>query len=110
MTRSKIQIGASVVSSKYGKGIITRIITKSTGYVEVDFNGNIRKEMAFNLNDENGESMKAKPVIKPLTDEQRAKKDREHARFMAKLNMSILEENFCHNQISAGVYDINAIR
>ena len=60
--KSKIFIGAKV-SSKYGNGTITKIITKSTGYVEVTYlNGSIRKEMAFNLTGENGESLKKKPT------------------------------------------------
>jgi hypothetical protein len=61
--KTKIEIGLKVNSSKYGEGTITRIITKSTGYVEVNFNGNVRKEMAFNLT-VNGIELKSKPVKK----------------------------------------------
>lgn len=62
MRTSKIQINAEVNNKKYGHGIITRIITKSTGYVEVRYdNGTVRKEMAFNLTDNEGNSMKAAP-------------------------------------------------
>lgn len=57
---SKIQIGTSVIG-KHGKGVISAIITKSTGYVEVDYNGKKSKEMAFNLTGEDGQSLKAKP-------------------------------------------------
>ena len=110
MTQSKIQIGATVVSSKYGEGEITKIITKSTGYVEVSYNGTIKKEMAFNLTDENGESMKAKPIKKPLTDEQKAKADRDHARFMKSMNSAILADNFLPSQIASGNYNINLVR
>lgn len=57
-----LSINQSVISRKFGKGVITRIITKSTGYVEVKFeSGVIRKEMAFNLTDENGNSLKKAP-------------------------------------------------
>jgi hypothetical protein len=66
--KTKIEIGLKVNSSKYGEGPITRIITKSTGYVEVNFNGNIRKEMGFNLT-VNGIELKSKPVNK--TNEER---------------------------------------
>ena len=61
MKESKIKIGQKV-QGKSGYGVITKIITKSTGYVEVDYNGVIKKEMAFNLTDENGISLKAKPA------------------------------------------------
>jgi len=61
MKTSKIQTGAKVNGSK-GQGTITRIITKSSGYVEVTYdNGLVKKEMAFNLTDENGESLKKAP-------------------------------------------------
>lgn len=100
MKTSKIAIGTKVISSKFGNGVITRIITKSTGYVEVDYNGVSKKEMAFNLTDENGESMKAKPVNKPLTTEQQAKLDRNHAAFRAKFNMSALKDEYCDSQIA----------
>ena len=64
MTASKIQIGATV-TGKFGKGTISLIITKSTGYVQVTWeSGKVSKEMAFNLTDESGESMKAKPAGK----------------------------------------------
>jgi KaiC/GvpD/RAD55 family RecA-like ATPase len=60
--KTRIFEAAKVVSPKYGEGVISRIITKSTGYVEVKYsNGSIRKEMAFNLTDENGEALKSKP-------------------------------------------------
>lgn len=58
----KIEVGNKVESKKFGIGTITRIITKSTGYVEVDYNGILKNEMAFNLVDLNGESLKKKPV------------------------------------------------
>ena len=42
---------------------ITRIITKSTGYVEVSFEaGFTQKEMALNLTDENGAALKKAPA------------------------------------------------
>ena len=65
MRTSKVNIGAKVFNKKNQEGTITSIITKSTGYVEVTYlNGTIRKEMAFNLTDENGESLKATPKVK----------------------------------------------
>jgi len=56
----KIEIGKKVIG-KSGQGVITKIITKSTGYVEVDYNGFSKKEMAFNLTDENGIALKSAP-------------------------------------------------
>ena len=108
--KSKIQIGATVVSSKNGTGIITKIITKSTGYVEVDYNGTLKKEMAFNLTDENGESMKSKPVRKELTPEQVEKQNRSHARFMREMNTAVLKDNFFDSQIQSNSYNRNLIR
>jgi len=62
MKTSRIEIGTKVNGSK-GQGTITSIITKSTGYVEVTYNsGIVKKEMAFNLTDENGVSLKSKPA------------------------------------------------
>ncbi len=69
MKTSKIELGAKVKGFN-GIGTITRIITKSTGYVEVTYSNCTKKEMAFNLKDENGESLKSKPVKKELTSEQ----------------------------------------
>lgn len=57
-----IAINQTVINKKGQKGTITRIITKSTGYVEVSFeDGSKKKEMAFNLTDENGVSLKKAP-------------------------------------------------
>lgn len=65
MRTSKINIGTKVLNKKNQKGTITKVITKSTGYVEVTYiNGLVKKEMAFNLTDENGESLKATPKAK----------------------------------------------
>lgn len=62
MKTSKINIGTKVLNKKNQEGTITKIITKSTGYVEVTYlNGLVKKEMAFNLTDENGDSLKATP-------------------------------------------------
>jgi hypothetical protein len=62
----KLEIGLTVNSTKLGSGIITKIITKSTGYVEVNYNGKLKKEMAFNLTDENGISLKSEPKINAI--------------------------------------------
>ena len=68
MRTSKINIGAKVFNKKNQEGTITKVITKSTGYVEVTYiNGLVKKEMAFNLTDENGESLKATPKAKKQT-------------------------------------------
>lgn len=57
-----ITINQVVFNKKGQKGTITRIITKSTGYVEVSYEaGFSKKEMAFNLTDENGVSLKNHP-------------------------------------------------
>lgn len=59
---SKTAVGSSVSSKKYGSGVIRRIITKSTGYVEVEYaNGVKRKEMAFNLFGTDGKPLRNKP-------------------------------------------------
>ncbi|HMO62229.1 MAG TPA: hypothetical protein PKC39_08280 [Ferruginibacter sp.] len=107
--KSKIEIGVAVVSQKYGKGVITKIITKSTGYVEVNFNGSLKKEMAFNLMDENGQPLKSKPVHKPLTEEQKVKADRSHAKFTSEMNNATLRANFLDCQIKTGNYNSNLI-
>lgn len=58
---TRIEIGTRV----NGNGTVTKIITKATGYVEVTYdNGKVKKEMAFNLTDENGNMLKSKPVSK----------------------------------------------
>lgn len=68
MRTSKINIGTKVLNKKNQEGTITKVITKSTGYVEVTYgNGTVKKEMAFNLTDENGESLKATPKAKKQT-------------------------------------------
>ena len=61
--KAKLETGLAV-SGKFGEGMISKIITKSTGYVEVTWNsGKVSKEMAFNLK-VNGEELKSKPVHK----------------------------------------------
>ena len=57
-----LQVNQTIFNKKGQKGTITRIITKSTGYVEVSYeNGITKKEMAFNLTDENGNPLKKAP-------------------------------------------------
>lgn len=56
-----LTLGTPVTSAKLGAGIITKIITRSSGYVQVDYNGVLRNEMAFNLADASGKPLKAKP-------------------------------------------------
>lgn len=61
LSSTKTKIG-SIVTSKHGEGIINKIITKSSGYVEVKYtNGVIRKEMAFNLKGQDGKPLRNKP-------------------------------------------------
>lgn len=62
MSKAKVYVGAKVSHPKRGAGEIIRIITPSTGYVEVKYeNGISYKEMAFNLSNSEGEPLKAKP-------------------------------------------------
>ena len=61
LSSTKTKVG-SVVNSKHGNGVISRIITKSSGYVEVKYDsGTTRKEMAFNLKGEDGKPLRNKP-------------------------------------------------
>lgn len=58
---TKVSVG-STVQGKFGTGKITKIITASSGYVEVTYpNGKKSKEMAFNLKGEDGLFLKKKP-------------------------------------------------
>ena len=60
-----VQVNQTVLDKKGQKGVITRIITKSTGYVEVAYeNGISKKEMAFNLTDETGKPLRKAPKRK----------------------------------------------
>lgn len=63
ITSRKLEVGKRVFSDKYGEGVINKIITSSTGYIEVQYDsGIVRKEMAFNLKDQkDGELLKKKP-------------------------------------------------
>ena len=73
MAISKIQNGTEIKNKSGMVGVISKIITKSTGYIEVNYNGSFKKEMAFNLTDINGESLKAKPKPQFHTVESAAK-------------------------------------
>lgn len=69
--KTKLEIGLAVEGKK-GNGIIVSIITKSTGYVLVEWaNGSQSKEMAFNLKI-NGEALKSNPVTDEMREEKRA--------------------------------------
>lgn len=60
--KTRIYTGAEVNNRKNEHGVITKIITKSTGYVEVRYDdGSVKKEMAFNLTDNEGKALKATP-------------------------------------------------
>ena len=96
--KTKIEIGTRV-NGKSGIGTITRIITKSTGYVEVTYDdGDVKKEMAFNLTDLNGVSLKSKPTNKPLTADQQKKVDNRHARFMNTIREAEFQDNYLEVQ------------
>ncbi len=59
---TKVAVGSSVTDSKGKKGVISSIITKSSGYVTVRYNdGSTGKAMAFNLFGEDGKPLKKKP-------------------------------------------------
>ena len=60
MKNTKLETGLKVNGSK-GQGTIVKIITKSSGYVLVNYDGIEKKEMAFNLTDENGNSLRSNP-------------------------------------------------
>lgn len=86
----KLEIGITVKSSKLGLGVVTKIITKSTGYVEVTYNsGKVNKEMAFNLTDENGVALKEKKSQTKSTPEQLERRANE---FNSKLNYALQQE------------------
>lgn len=86
----KLETGLTVKSAKLGLGVITKIITKSTGYVEVTYStGKINKEMAFNLTDENGVSLKEKKNRMKISAEQA---QRNHDRLAASINESLRQE------------------
>lgn len=58
---TKVSVGSNV-QGKFGAGTITKVITASSGYVEVTYpNGKKSKEMAFNLKGEDGLPLKKKP-------------------------------------------------
>lgn len=53
-----ITLNQKVNSEKKGTGVVAQIITKSTGYVLVNWdNGTSSKEMAFNLTDDQGNAL-----------------------------------------------------
>lgn len=61
LSTTKAKVG-SVVTSKHGSGVISKIITKSSGYVEVKYDSGItRKEMTFNLKGQDGNPLRNKP-------------------------------------------------
>lgn len=59
---TKTEVGARVTDNKGRQGTISRIMTKSSGYVEVKYdNGSTGKAMAFNLRGEDGNPLKKRP-------------------------------------------------
>ena len=107
--KNKIEIGMKVEGS-LGNGKIEKIITRSTGYVEVNYNGILKKEMAFNLKNTSGEFLKSKPCKKELTGEQKLRNERSRERFMQHINDAVLADNFLPCQIESGNYNTNLIR
>lgn len=63
-TRSstKMAVGSRITDSKGHKGTISKILTASSGYVEVKYDdGSVGKQMAFNLYGDDGNPLKKKP-------------------------------------------------
>jgi hypothetical protein len=59
---TKVATGSRVFDAKHGWGTIGKIITKSTGYVSVNFDsGKTTGAMAFNLKGEDGNFLKKRP-------------------------------------------------
>lgn len=59
---TKVAVGSRVFDSKKGWGTIGSIITKSSGYVTVNYDsGGSGKAMAFNLKGEDGNPLKKRP-------------------------------------------------
>lgn len=82
-----ITINQVVFNKKGQKGTITRIITKSTGYVEVAYeDGSSKKEMAFNLTDEAGVPLKKAPKSDTAGLSRGEKKRRKDAAELAAFN------------------------
>lgn len=55
--------GMNIENKKGQKGLVVKVITRSTGYCLVRYeDGSERKEMAFNLNDENGRPVRKAPA------------------------------------------------
>ena len=59
-SRFKVDVGTQVTNEKGKSGVIKKIITKSTGYVLVDYGTYTKKEMAFNLKGLDGKLLKLK--------------------------------------------------
>lgn len=79
------------VKGSKGTGKIVKIITRSTGYVTVDYNGTLKNEMAFNLTDEAGEPLKAKPAG---SGKSKGQKDAEAcAAFAAQTNLQKIKQS-----------------
>lgn len=101
MATSRIAIGTQVLSSKLGQGVITSIITKSTGYVEVTYsNGTVKKEMAFNLTDIDGISLKNKPAVKMHTEESIAKHNASVDAFQRMKKFAELNETYTSREVT----------
>lgn len=77
--KTKIEIGNQVQNKSGKTGTIVKIITKSTGYVLVNYGDCEKKEMAFNLTNVEGISLKAKPE---------SNSDAKHAAKMAASNLN----------------------
>ena len=59
---TKTAVGSRVFDAKKGWGTISKIITKSTGYVAVDYDSGAKGgQMAFNLKGEDGNFLKKRP-------------------------------------------------
>jgi hypothetical protein len=82
-----IAINQAVINKKGYKGTITRIITKSTGYVEITLeNGAKTKDMAFNLTEEDGTPLKKAPKSETAGMSKGEKKRQRDAREIEAIN------------------------
>lgn len=83
--KKAIQIGVNVTSKKFGNGTITSIITASTGYVEINFSGNVRKVMLkhSDVEIEGVEIKKSESLNMTASEKKRAKNQREMAAYNA---------------------------
>ena len=92
MRKSKFAVGTKT----NGGNTITRVITKSTGYVELTrADGSTFKDMAFNLKDKDGNPLKKKPKSSGMSrgEKKRARDAREIAIFDSLPNLQKIKKS-----------------